>query len=112
MKPKDFSREVCIRLLELYKEELGGFGVDRYLENPEILYFHVQNPRRWLSRIEYERIGSRFSEDTKLGFQLSEQGDLEMVLYLNPGSGRNTPEEQAIEDRFIRRTREILPRSD
>ena len=108
MKPKDFSREVCLRLLELYKEELGGFGVDRYLRAPGLLYLHIQNPHGWLSLIEYERIGSRFSEDTKLGFQVSGQGDLEIVLYLHPASGRKTPEEQAIEDRFLAGAKEIV----
>ena len=108
MKPKEFSREACLRLLEVYKEELGGVYVNSYLRTPELLYPHIQNPHAWLMSIEYERIGSRFSEDTKLGFQVSGQGDLEIVLYLHPASGRKTPEEQAIEDRFLAGAKEIV----
>ena len=104
-----FTREICLNLLELYKQELGGFGVNRYLRHPELLYSEVQNPHSWVAfPVFYDRIGSRFSEDTKLGFKITQHGDLEVLLYLHPGSGRITPEEQAIEDRFLARVKEFV----
>lgn len=83
MKPNELTEKKFIEIAALYRDCLGGTEVDSYIEHPGLLLPVIQDSRGWDSRILYDRWGSRWSEDTKIGFFVNQGGNLEITLYLN-----------------------------
>ena len=115
MKPMDLTQDIFLKLLKLYRKVFWGPGsdIDKYIKHPGLLYSRVLNMTSnsindMQMPIDYIRIGSKYSEDTKLGFHLTPKGDIEVLLYLHPEKGQNSAEEQIIEDRFIFLVNEML----
>ncbi|MCP3682908.1 MAG: hypothetical protein GY861_09480 [bacterium] len=107
MKPEEFDDEICLALLEMYKQELGGIGIDNFLTHPSLIVPVIQNPDSWATFPRYEnKLGSKYSGDTKLILKLTETGNLEASIYLQAYS--SSVDEAAIEDSFFAKAQEIM----
>ena len=66
MNREDFVLVNATDIIALWVAHLGPHSSNRYIRFPHMLVSHIKNPESWdAGRIE-ARIGSRFSEDSKL----------------------------------------------
>nr|MCK4930051.1 hypothetical protein [Nanoarchaeota archaeon] len=90
MKPEELPEETLIRILEAYKKKLGDESIDILIKNPGLLLPHIHAYYNQDSHILYDRSGSRWTDDTKLGFFVNEKGDLEITVELEMRSSNKT----------------------
>lgn len=110
---KDFTPDVARNVMELWKEHLGlhYFGSQRYFEDPEQLSSSVINPRNWLLGRYEDRIGSRWTEDSKLFVYNNRPGDdgLRIEAYVQAQNlWRNRVEAEKAEETFNRAVMEYI----
>ena len=66
MNPDDFVLVNATDIIARWVEHLGPHSFNRYIASPHLLVAHIHDPASWdTGRIE-ARIGSRYSEDSKL----------------------------------------------
>lgn len=87
----------------MYKKNLGQFYgiIDENIRHPQLMLDRIRHPQRWMGHIDYDRVGSKWSDDTKLGFTTNEKGNLEVIINLNFNSSDEeirTKSEKAAED--------------
>ena len=81
MEPKDFTVDVAKKVMELWREHLGfWYDNNRYLKDTELLVFSLQDPNSWITGRFEDRIGSRYTDDSKLLVYLRDSG-LEIECY-------------------------------
>jgi len=67
MKLEDFTPGVAKKVILLWKRHLGFYHRENsYLRHPEILADFVHDPTCWLTGGYQDRIGSRYTDDSKL----------------------------------------------
>lgn len=68
MRLREFDVNVARRVMDLWNLHLGlhYFGSEKYFESPELLVRDINNPRFWFTGRWENRIGSRWTEDSKL----------------------------------------------
>ena len=73
---KDFTPDVAKKVMELWNEHLGLHTLSRrYFENPGQLSSAVKDPYHWWAGRYEDRIGSRWTEDSKLLIYSNRFGD-------------------------------------
>lgn len=81
MKPEQFTSGVAKRVMLLWKEHLGFFYRDHhYYTDAKLLVYALENPQSWLAGRFEDRIGSRYTDDSKLLAYLR-SGQLEFECY-------------------------------
>lgn len=81
MRPNDFSVDNAIKVMGLWEKHLGFWSANNnYLKHPELLVSSLQNIDYWITGRFEDRIGSRYTEDSKL-FAYLEKGKLEFECY-------------------------------
>ena len=97
MKPEDFTADVAERVMGLWAEHLGFWRKsNRYSENPRLLANLLQNPNGWLAGMFQDRIGSRFTDDSKLYASLT-KGKLELRCYVQAHTAVREEEQEALD---------------
>ena len=108
MQPRELSRKNLIEILKTYKKYLGDYAVSNYIKNPEMILDEVRNCGY---SIEYYRIGSKWTDDTKLGFRTDiNSRQLEILVYLNYGikDEKILKEFNNAQKKFLQKVSEIL----
>src|SRR3989344_2849954 len=109
MKPSELPREKLVKILKNYKKFIGNeYCVGNYIKYPELILDDVRNCGY---TIEYWRIGSRWTDDTKLGFRMNDDsGELEILVYLNyiTNNQKILKDFDEAEKKFLGEVREIL----
>jgi hypothetical protein len=81
MELRNFTVDVAKQVIRLWEEHLGfWYENNRYLEYPELLVSSLQDPSSWVTGRFEDRIGSRYTDDSKLLVYLKNQG-LEFECY-------------------------------
>ena len=82
----------------------------RYFDMPEILLNEIKHPSEWITPIHHIRIGSRWTDDTKLGFKLNYDGELDFDIFLNnSGAGSEVIKSfEKAEKEFMEKAHKLL----
>ena len=117
MKLSEFDVNVARQVMNLWNQHLGlhYFGSQKYFDCPHLLVLDARNPRFWLCRRYENRIGSRWTEDSKLFMYLNRFGNegLRIEAYVQAQNlmvGRD--EAQRGEDEFNRVVKEYVDSFD
>jgi len=106
MRPEDFNADAARKVMELWAKHLGFWDEDRlYLRSPELLSSRIQDPKVLFIGFE-DRIGSRYSDDSKLTACCHEDSGLEVMCYVQEHSGKQ--EAIMAEESFNRAVSEFL----
>ena len=81
MKLKDFTPDVARQVIDLWEQHLGFFYKNRLcMDSPEFLASEVQDLENWATGRFEPRIGSKFTDDSKLLVYFV-GGDIEVKCY-------------------------------
>jgi hypothetical protein len=111
MKLGDLTVDIAKRVMSLWQEHLGfWYKNNRYLEHPELLVSSLQDPTCWTTGRFEDRIGSMYTDDSKLLAYLRSEG-LEFECYVQThtvfGQDRKQEAERA-EEAFNRAVMEYV----
>ena len=83
MRIKDFTPDIAKKVMELWSQHLGVCcESQRYLEHPELLAWEMQSPNSWITGRFEDRIGSKWTDDSKLLAYLRTESGLEFECYV------------------------------
>lgn len=109
MKPSELSKRKLVEILRVYKKFIGDeYFVRNYIRYPE---FMLNNVRNCDYTIQEWRIGSRWTDDTKLQFRMGiDSEELEVLVYLNYNTKDQTilQEFDEAEKKFLEEASKIL----
>ena len=81
MELNQFKVDNAKKIMDLWKKHLGFWHNDHwYFKHPEVLVYSLKNPESWVTGRFEDRIGSRYTDDSKLLAYLGEEG-LEFECY-------------------------------
>jgi len=111
MNPKDFTVDVAKKVMNLWKEHLGFcYDHNRYLKHPELFVSSLQDPNSWVTERFEDRIGSRYTGDSRLLVYLRNEGlEIECYVQANTVFGQDRKQEaERAEETFNRAVMEYV----
>lgn len=108
MRHGDFTPDVAKKVIDIWQEHMGLWNEqDLYVIHPDILSSDMQDPRCWVTGRFEARIGSRYTDDSKL-IAYERGGVLELECYAQSHTvfRDNRPEVERAQEAFNLAVRE------